>query len=174
MAIEGVLIDVDGVLVTAWRTVPGAAEALRELRRREIPFLLATNATSHSREGLSAKLRQTGLDVEPDRVVTAPVLTASYLRSNHPRARCYLLGEPELGDEFADIWLVREQAGVVVVAGADPAFTWENLSRAFRMLKEGAALVAMHRNLSWMTDTTKQRAQAKLAACAKPPKQSIR
>ena len=150
---EGVLLDVDGVLATAWRALPGAAKAVGWLRDRGIPFLLATNATSLSRDRLAARLRGAGMEVQGRDVVTAPVLTAAYLRKRHPGARCFLLGKPELGEELRDVELVESSADVVVVAGADPGFTWENLSAAFRMLKEGAALVAMHRNLFWMTES---------------------
>ena len=150
---DGVLLDVDGVLATAWRPLPGAAETVGWLRDRGIPFLLATNATSLSRDGLAARLRQGDIEVQGGDVVTAPVLTAAYLRRRHPGARCFLLGQPELGEELRNVELVDSEADVVVVAGADPAFTWENLSAAFRMLKDGAALVAMHRNLFWMTES---------------------
>ena len=152
VAIEGVLLDVDGVLVTAWRALPGSAETIRALRDRGIPFLLATNTTSLTREALAGRLGEAGLEIEAHEVVTAPVLAASYLRAHHPDERCYLVGEPDIADELAGVQLVDDDADVVLVAGADPAFTWENLSRAFRMLKGGAALVAMHRNLFWMTE----------------------
>jgi HAD superfamily hydrolase (TIGR01458 family) len=151
MEIDGVLIDVDGVLVRAWRELPGAARTLRWLRKREMPLLLATNA-SLSREVLAGRLRQAGLEVDRTEVVTAPVLTASYLRAHHPGQRCFLVGEPDIGEELKGVRLVEDDADVVVVAGADRAFTWHTLSRAFRMLKDGAALVAMHRNLFWMTE----------------------
>jgi HAD superfamily hydrolase (TIGR01450 family) len=62
------------------------------------------------------------------------------------------VGEPDIGAELTGVTLVEDDADVVLVAGADRAFTWENLSGAFRMLKQGAALVAMHRNLFWMTE----------------------
>src|SRR5207247_11473347 len=153
MAIEGVLLDMDGVLVTAWRALPGAAEAIDALRRRGVPVLLATNATSVSRSALVEKLRQAGIEIGADQVVTAPVLTASYLHARHPGARCFLMGESDIRDELAGVDLVEDDADVVVLAGADRAFTWESLSRAFRMLNDGAALVAMHRNLFWMTES---------------------
>ena len=60
---------------------------------------------------------------------------------------------------------MEDAADVVLLAGADEDFTWDTLDRAFRMLLDGAALVAMHRNLSWMTDRA-QAAQA-TAPCAK-------
>ena len=146
------LLDMDGVLVIAWQALPGAAETLHTLRERGVPFLLATNATSVSRAALAEKLGQAGLDVDASLVVTAPVLAASYLRANYPGARCFLVGEPDIREELAGVTLVEDDADVVLVAGADSAFTWENLSRAFRMLERGAALVAMHRNMFWMTE----------------------
>jgi HAD superfamily hydrolase (TIGR01458 family) len=149
---EGLLIDVDGVLVTSWRPLPGAADALTRLREANVPFLLATNTTSLSRDALAARLRDAGIHVEGDEVLTAPAVTASYLRAHFPGARCYVLGEPQLGTDFDGIELVDSGPDVVVVAGADPAFTWENVSAAFRMVRDGAELVAMHRNLFWMTE----------------------
>jgi HAD superfamily hydrolase (TIGR01458 family) len=151
--LSGVLLDVDGVLVTAWRAVPGAAKSLERLREEGVPFLLATNTTSLSRDGLAARLLEAGIHVESDEVVTAPAITAAYLRAHHPGARCHILGEPQLGADFEGIELVDRSPDVVVVAGADHAFTWENLSAAFRMVREGADLVAMHRNLFWMTES---------------------
>jgi HAD superfamily hydrolase (TIGR01458 family) len=62
------------------------------------------------------------------------------------------LGEADVAPDLEGVTLVDEDPDVVVVAGADDAFTWENLNRALRMLLDGAAFVAMHRNLTWMTD----------------------
>ena len=36
MAIGGVLFDIDGVLVTSWNPIPGAAETLQVLARNQI------------------------------------------------------------------------------------------------------------------------------------------
>jgi HAD superfamily hydrolase (TIGR01458 family) len=149
--LEGVLLDVDGTLTVAWRPLPGAAETLSWLRGSGIPFLLATNATSLSRQGLASKLGEAGIEVRVEELLTASVAAAAYLRTHHPGARCFLLGNPDLADELDGIKLVEEDAEVVLMAGADPAFTWASLSRALRLLVGGAALVAMHRNLSWLT-----------------------
>jgi len=78
------------------------------------------------------------------------VATAAYLRANHPGARCFLLGIDDIAEDLEGIELVKGRADVVVVGGADEAFHFDNLNRAFRMVLAGAALVAMQRNLSWM------------------------
>ena len=150
--IEGVLLDIDGVLTVSWRPIPGAVDAVTWLRQSGTPFLLLTNTTSPGRGGLAGILRTAGFEVEPGDVMTAAVATAEYLRQKHHGAKCFLLGEPDLGDDFRDVQFVDDDAEVVVVAGADDAFTWENLNKALRMVRAGAPLVAMHSNQTWMTD----------------------
>ncbi len=149
--VEGVFLDIDGVLTVSWEPLPGAVETVAWLRRSGVPYLLVTNTTTPGRRGLADLVRRAGFDVDPAEIVTAAVATATYLRSEHPGARCLLLGEPDLEDDFEGVEFVQEDADVVVVAGADEAFTWSNLNRALQMLRSGAALVAMHRNLTWMT-----------------------
>lgn len=141
----------DGVLVSAWRALPGAVETLAWLRERGVPFLVATNATSVGREALAARLRDAGLALEPADLMTGAILAGRYLRAAHPGARVFLVGNVSLDDELEGVELVDERPDVVLVAGADEAFAWRNLSRALRFLVDGAALVAMHRNVSWMT-----------------------
>jgi len=150
---EGLLLDMDGVLTVSWAPIPGAPEALERLRRDGIPIRIMTNTTSHARADLAAELRAAGFAVDPDELLTAPVATAEYLRTNHAGARVFLLGETGVAADLDGITLVDGQpADVVVVGGADAAFGFDSMNLAFRMLVGGAAFVAMHRNLSWMTD----------------------
>jgi HAD superfamily hydrolase (TIGR01458 family) len=147
----GILLDVDGVLVVSWEPIRGAAETLRSLRDRGIPFAVVTNTTTLSRWSLAARLTEAGVQVEPERVVTAAAATAAYLRRVHPRAACFLLATGDVAEDLDGIDLVDDAADVVVVAGAEDAFTYDAMNRAFRMLRDGASLVAMHRNIWWMT-----------------------
>jgi HAD superfamily hydrolase (TIGR01458 family) len=150
--IEGLLLDVDGVLVSVWQPIPGAAEAVAALRRAALPFLLMTNTTTHTRSEIGQALRSSGFEVDAGQIVTAPVATAAYLRASHPGARCWLLGEDHVIPEMEGIEFVDADPDVVVVAGADDRFTWDNMSRALGMLLDGARLVSMHRNMRWMTE----------------------
>ena len=148
----GVLMDMDGVLTVSWEPIHGAVEVVGLLRAKDIPFRIMTNTTSHTRAALAGELRAAGFDVEPGEVMTAPVATAGYLRERHPGARVFLLGETGVAGDLDGITLVDDEpADVVVVGGADEAFTFDSMNRALRMLIEGAAFVAMHRNMSWMT-----------------------
>lgn len=123
----------------------------RWLRDEGIPFGLITNTTLMTAAELTAVLGRGGLDVRPHEMITAPVATAAYLRQHHAGERCYLLGQADLRGDMQGVEFVESDASVVVVAGADDAFTFANLNRALGMLVRGAALVSIHRNLTWMT-----------------------
>ena len=149
--IQGVLLDIDGCLAVDWTPIPGAVETLSWLRQRGLPFLLITNATSATRAALAGTLRDGGFDVGPEEIITAAVATAAYIREHHPGARCLLMGRGDSSEDLEGIELVAEDPDVVIVPGPDDDFTWEAYTRAFRAVLDGAALVAMHRNLYWMT-----------------------
>lgn len=151
--IDGVLLDMDGVLALSWKPLPGAVETLDRLRANGVPFLIVSNTTTHTRKAFARTLSDAGLRIEPDEVVTAVVGTASYLRRRHPDARVFLLSDGDPREDLGGVRLVeRAPADVVVLGGACAAFSYETVNEVFRMLMDGAQLVAMHRNLSWRTE----------------------
>ncbi len=149
-SIGGLLLDIDGVLTVSWVPIPGAVGAISLLRRRDVPFALITNTTTVTRAGIADRLQRVGFDVGARDILTAPLATAGYVKRHHPGATCYLLGIDDIVEDLEGVRLVDQDADVVIVGGADEAFTFDNINRAFRMLMDGAALVAMHRNLYWM------------------------
>lgn len=151
-SLQGVLLDVDGVLVSYWQPLPGAVATLAWLRSRAIPFRLVTNTTQYGQATLAGMLRDAGFDVRDDEVMTATTATAAYLRTHHPGARCFLLATGEARKDLGELVVVEDDAEVVVVGDAEHDFTFDNLNRAFRMLMDGATLIAMHRGLFWQTD----------------------
>ncbi|MFD9543828.1 HAD-IIA family hydrolase [Streptomyces sp. NPDC060022] len=155
--IGAVLIDIDGVLTVSWEPLPGAVEAMEQLRAAEIPLALVTNNTSRTRAGIAEQLAGSGFPVTADDILTAPAVTAAYLREHHPEARCLLINTGDVRDDLSGVTLVEEEDSegavpdVVVLGGAGAAFTYAALNRAFRHVQQGARLVAMHRNLYWRT-----------------------
>lgn len=152
--VDGLLLDIDGVLATSWKPIPGSVETMRWIRSASLPFRLITNTTTHTRDELARTLATAGFDIATEEIVTAVVATATYLRQHHPEAPVYVLSDGDVGDDLAGVEVAPtpEEAGVMVVGGACSAFTYDTVNRIFRRLMEGAALVGMHRNLFWRTD----------------------
>jgi HAD superfamily hydrolase (TIGR01458 family) len=153
VGIDGVLLDMDGVLALSWRPLPGAVETLDRLRTDGLPFLVVSNTTTHTRAAFAKTLSEAGLALEPDEIVTAVVGTASYLRRHHPDARVFMLSDGDSRQDLEGVRLVDgPPADVVVMGGACDDFTYAAIDGVFRMVMDGAVLVGMHRNLYWRTD----------------------
>jgi HAD superfamily hydrolase (TIGR01458 family) len=108
-----------------------------------------TNTTTSSRATLVRKLQEIGLPLPEERVMTAPVATASYIRQYYPGRRVWLLTKGDTADDFNDIELVDDRADIVVIGGAEELLTYETMNHAFRMLMDGALLLGTHANLYW-------------------------
>ncbi|MFF4018548.1 TIGR01458 family HAD-type hydrolase [Streptomyces sp. NPDC001843] len=154
-SVRGVLIDIDGVLTVSWEPLPGAVEALREIREAGLAVALVTNTTSRTRASIARTLSEAGFPVTGEDVLTAPAVTAAHLAERFSGARCALLNSGDIEEDLVGVTLVDEGAvpDVVVVGGAGPEFGYAQLNRAFGHLQRGARLVAMHRNLYWRTDS---------------------
>ncbi|MET9758944.1 HAD-IIA family hydrolase [Streptomyces sp. NPDC006372] len=155
-SVRAVLVDIDGVLTVSWRPLPGAVEALREVREAGFAVLLVTNTTSRTRASIAATLGDAGFPVAAEDILTAPAATAAYLAERCPGARCSLLNSGDIEEDLEGVTVVDAAdtgavPDVVLVGGAGPEFGYEALDRAFGHLQRGARLVAMHRNLYWRT-----------------------
>ena len=153
MDVDGLLLDIDGVLAVSWKPIAGAVDTLSWLRHQAVPFRLITNTTTHPRQALAQTLRDAGFSVEPAEIVTAVAATAEYIRKYHAGARVFLLSDGDARADLEDIALVGpdEPADVVVIGGASEDFTYSTMNHVFGLLNTGASLVGMHRNLYWRT-----------------------
>ena len=106
MAIGGVLFDIDGVLVTSWKPIGGASQALQTLSDNQIACSYLTNTTTRTRIQIADLLNEAGMEVRPDEVITAAVLTAEYVRNRYPDARCFLVNSGQIAEDMAGIDIV--------------------------------------------------------------------
>jgi len=142
----------DGTLAVSWEPIPGAVETVARLRSRRVPMRVVTNTTSRSRREIASELRRIGFAFSDDEILTAAVAAASYVMAHHPGKRVFMLGDAHAEDLTGlNLVGVADKPEVVLIAGADSSFAFENFNRVYRLLLGGAAFVAMQRTLSWMT-----------------------
>jgi HAD superfamily hydrolase (TIGR01458 family) len=153
------LLDLDGVLVVAGRLVDGAADAIADLERRGIPYRIVTNTSAVSRETLARWASHVGVPIHADRFESALSASATWTARTFPGAPLYVLASEDARREFAGQWLLTHEeaarpgatAATVVIGDSPEDATYENLNRAFRLVRGGARLVGMHRNPWWLT-----------------------
>ncbi len=148
--VEGLLLDLSGVIYVQEEAVPGAAEALASLRDAGIALRLVTNTTMRPRRTILERLERLGIEADPGELLTPATLAA---------ARCREAGYESVGlvvlDELReDLEGVPEGEGhvdAVIVGDLGDRWDYAVLNRAFRQLMEGAALIALQRNRYWET-----------------------
>jgi HAD superfamily hydrolase (TIGR01458 family) len=150
--IDGLLLDMDGVLGVSWTPLPGAAEAVARLHAAGVPLRLLTNTTALPQAKFGALLRDAGFPFADAEILSASVLAGAWLRAERPGARVFLLGDAQAEDlRGVELVAADEAPDLVLVSGADESFCFEAFNTVLALLRGGAELAAMHRNLFWMT-----------------------
>jgi 4-nitrophenyl phosphatase len=152
--IRSLIIDVDGVLWKGRETLPGVSTFFDFLRRRKIPFVIASNNSARPASDIVERLATLNVRVTPSEVLTSAEATAIYLpRLVGKNARVFLVGGEGVRDalEGAGFQIVEQNAEVVVV-GLDRELTYDKLKRASLEIRRGAKFVGTNGDKTYPTD----------------------
>lgn len=146
--VDGFVFDVDGTLAKrgadgVTRPLPGAVEVLERVRASGRPFVLFTNASHVPSRDLARGLRDKGLPIGDDELLTPPDSAITYLLRNHRDRPVLLFATDAIRERIAaaGIPLARgEEAEVVLVAHVDE-IDIESIERAARAVSAGAPLL---------------------------------
>ncbi len=148
-----ILLDIDGVLHVSGQAIPGAVEAVEQLRRVGHSLRFVSNNSTHSRHGLAEELRRMGFEIDDLDLQTTPGAAARELEGK----RVLALTMAAVVPDFDGLELVGQDAEAVLVGGCDETlepnqvFSYMNLARAFSEIQAGAAFYCLHKNRWWQT-----------------------
>lgn len=146
--LRGVLLDIDGTLLAGDRAIPGAADCLERLTARGLAWRLTTNTTRRPRSAVARVLRRAGIEVSAERIL-APAVLARRRILESGRLRASLLVPAPTRVDLDGVRPVATRPDWVVVGDLGRGFSWSRLNRAFRQLRGGARLLALHKNPWW-------------------------
>ncbi|HEY7178789.1 MAG TPA: HAD hydrolase-like protein [Gaiella sp.] len=147
---RGFVFDVDGTLVhragAEVRLIPGAREVLERLRASGRPYVLFTNGSHVAPEAIAAELREAGLPVGDEQMLTPLRSVQAYLErfTRGPRVLPFVTAAAHSYLEDAGVRLVdgRNGARVDAVFVAQPRdLDFDELERAARAVVAGARLL---------------------------------
>jgi HAD superfamily hydrolase (TIGR01450 family) len=145
---DGLLVDLDGVVWIGREPVPGSAQALAALLEAGKEVVFVTNNPSRPPARYAERLREMGVEVGEERVVTAGMVAARLAADgSRPGGTAFVIGAPALKEMVAAAGaepLEGEQARAaeVVVVSGHRGFDYEELLTAKLALDGGARLVA--------------------------------
>jgi len=148
---DGFLVDLDGVVWIGREPVPGSAEALRALLEDGKGIVFVTNNPGKPPAAYAERLRELGVEVAPEQVVTAGMVAARLAGEAADGGSALVIGAPALKEMVAATGATllegeaAREADAVVVSG-HRGFDYEELLAAKRALDAGAAFVATSRD----------------------------
>ena len=146
----GVLLDIDGVLYVGDQPIEGAHRAFTELRELSGGVRLLTNTTSRSRRAVHEHLIGMGFDAPLQEVLTPAAMAERHCQEREYRSVRVFVSEG-LREDLAGLESATPGAhtDAVILGDLGAGFTPEALNEIFRMLMDGAELVALQHNRYW-------------------------
>ncbi len=142
--VRAALFDMDGVLYRGMTALPAVNETLAFLVEHGVGYACITNNASRTREQFSAKLRQMGISVPAERIMTSATATSIWLRARARRGTTvFAIGMDGLREAlFGDGYFIEQPSGPeYVVVGADFEITYAKLKTACLAIRAGSTFV---------------------------------
>ena len=141
-AIEGYLIDMDGVIYKSKEIIPGAIEFIVELQKRNLPFTFLTNNSQRNPRDIQMKLKYFGINITEKNIFTCAMATARFLKCQKPNASVYVIGEGGLQQALYDSgFAVDDHDPDYVVIGEGRTANMEMIDKAVDFVHKGAKLI---------------------------------
>ncbi|WP_281270267.1 TIGR01457 family HAD-type hydrolase [Oceanobacillus arenosus] len=149
MDYKGYLIDLDGTMYRGTEPIEAAAEFVRTLSEKNIPYLFVTNNSSKTSKDVSEKLNEMGIICTPDKVVTTSLATANFIKSKNKNARCYVIGEEGIFSALQEsgFTIVDEDPDYVVI-GIDRDISYEKYAKAVLAVRNGATFISTNSDVA--------------------------
>lgn len=151
VAVRGILFDLDGVLYIGSKVIPGAIEAVAQIRSKGIPYRFVTNTSTLSLASLQRKINALGFDVAAHEIISAPQAALKYLQQQDDPV-CRLLLADDVKQDFVGFRQSDTAAEYIVVGDIGDAWSYQVLNEVFNCLMHGAKLIAIHKNRFWQTE----------------------
>jgi 4-nitrophenyl phosphatase len=144
--LHALIIDIDGTLWRGNQPLPGLVDFFDWLQRRGLAYMVVTNNTVKAPSQYWQKFVEAGVSMPPDRILTASVATAEYLKQHYePGESVYVIGEAGLKHALRQAGFTLTDnlspPAEVVVVGGDTGLTYDKLKYAVLSIQRGACFV---------------------------------
>ncbi|HKG54559.1 MAG TPA: HAD-IIA family hydrolase [Anaerolineales bacterium] len=155
--IKALILDMDGVVWRGDAPIGNLAATFHRIRERGLKFVFATNNSTKTSEQYVAKLKEFGVDIEPWQVVTSSQAAARAVAQTYPRGtKALVIGEDGLRipleqEGFEIVSLAGAPQAEVVVMGMDRGVSFEKLSEATLLIRQGVRFYATNMDKTFPT-----------------------
>ena len=150
---KGFICDMDGVIYLGNQLLPGVREFVNWLNEHGKQFLFLTNSSERSPKELQQKLQRMGLDIDEEHFYTSALATAAFLKKQAPGCTAFVIGAPGLLNALYDAGITMNDVDPdYVIVGETASYNYEVITKAVRLVLNGARLIATNSDLTGPTE----------------------
>ena len=132
----------DGVLVHEEQAIPGAQEFVGPARVGQALPRPDEQLDLHPRD-LRPRLVASGIDVPEESLWTSALATAKFVADQRPSGGAFVVGEAGLLTAMHDVgFVMTDRHPDYVVLGETRTYSFESITRAIRLIENGARFIA--------------------------------
>jgi HAD superfamily hydrolase (TIGR01450 family) len=148
---ETLLLDLDGVIYEGGRAIVDSVESITTLKAKGVQVGYVTNNASRTSEAIAKQLRDFGLELHSEDVITSAQAGALLLKDLVPTGSKVLVvgGEGLRSNVLLQGFEIVESSNdspVAVIQGFDPTVGWKQLAEASYAIQNGAKWVATNQD----------------------------
>jgi len=147
------ICDMDGVIYHGDRLLKGVTGFVEWLKKEKKRYLFLTNSSSRTPKQLKEKLSGFGLEIDEKHFMTSALATATFLKSQCPQGKAYIIGENALSEALCDASLrIGNTRPDYVVVGETKNYNYEKIETAINLVLKGAKLIGTNPDLTGPTE----------------------
>lgn len=154
MVYKGFLIDLDGTIYKGKERIPAGENFIKELQKRELPYLFVTNNTTRTPEAVQAMLAENfDLETPLSTIYTASLATVDYMKEKNLGDTAYVIGEEGLKSAIFEAGYTEDKENpAYVVVGLDWQVDYDKLATATLAIQKGAHFIGTNPDLNIPTE----------------------
>lgn len=137
------LIDMDGVIVSGRTIIPGADDFIERIKARGSEYLVMTNNPLYTPRDLAHRLHTIGFNIPANHIFTSAMATIQFMQNQKPNGSAFVIGESGLTTAIHDEgYVMTDVSPDYVVLGETHTYNLELITKAIRLVSEGASFIA--------------------------------
>ncbi|WLR41302.1 TIGR01457 family HAD-type hydrolase [Bacillus carboniphilus] len=150
---KGYLIDLDGTMYRGTEKIEEAGDFVRQLNKKNIPYLFVTNNSSRTPEQVAEKLNKFDIPTSEDQVFTTSMATSNFISEKKKQSSVYVIGEEGIRQALLDNGhTIRDENVDYVVVGIDRGIDYEKLAKGCIAIRDGATFISTNGDIAIPTE----------------------
>ena len=147
-----IVLDMDGTIYLGNNILEGSLEFLDEVLKHNKEYVFFTNNSLKDKNDYLKKLRNMKILCNENNMLSSADVTIDYIKRNYKDESVFLVGTKSLKKGFEKEGVSIKRDSDIVVLGFDTELTYDKISHACTLIRNGAVYIATHPDFNCPTE----------------------